>query len=148
MQCLVVAIFGGHKGGIFKVRKHNGPERTVHLVFVPGRFRGRIIDSPQERLNDPRIDFDNLVGNISMGFIMSRLDRFLVGSLNQTEGGTLLFIKPVSEKFYPLFTLRFQVFLMCIGDCMMRCPLDKVAVHKNRHISSQAQNGTSLSATQ
>jgi hypothetical protein len=73
------------------------------------------------------------MGNIPVGFIVSFLNGFPVGGVDQAKSGAPVFIKPVSEESYPVFALRFQILLVRIGDRMMGCPLDEMAVHEYRH---------------
>ena len=56
----------------------------------------------QERLDHRRIDFDDLVGDASVGFVMCLLKRILVGGLDQAKHVRTDLINPVGyEKRTP-----------------------------------------------
>jgi hypothetical protein len=72
-------------------------------------------DPSQERLDHRRIDFDDLVGNIPVGFVMCFLKRILVGGVYPAKRLRTDLVMPIRYEANTTFALDCEVLFMRRG---------------------------------
>ena len=92
---LRVAKSGGHGRRVLQIGKHDRTRGRIKLGRASAICRRRIRDSSQERLDHRGIDFDDLVGNAPVGFVMCLLKRILVGGVHQAKRLRTDLINPI-----------------------------------------------------
>src|SRR5918994_1150756 len=115
------------------IGEHDRPVSGVHNVMRLAGGRLRVLDPAEKGFHRGKRNFDNLARNMAVRLTMHALGGILVGRIHEAEGGAPLVVKPVSEEFYPILILDFEVLAMRVSDVGGCYPVHIVTVHEDRH---------------
>jgi hypothetical protein len=133
---LRVSKSGGHASRVLQIGKHDRTRGRIKMGRASSIHRRRIRDSSQECLDHRGIDFDDLVGNAPMSFVMYFLKRILVGGVHQAKRLRSGLVMPICYETDAIFALDCQILYMRRDNVLASETFRVVAVHVNRLDSS------------
>ena len=124
----------GHLRRADDVGEHDGAQAGIHGRRGNPRNCPGIADAAEERLNRGKIDRDNGIGDFAVRLSMDSLGGGRVGRMDETEGGAILLIEPISHVFDPVPVLNIDVPAVSLGDILRLRSPQVVAIHEYRHV--------------
>ena len=124
----------GNASRVLQIGKHDRTRGRIKRGGASGVYRRRIRNSSQERLDRRGIDFDDLVGNAPVSFVMDFLNRIPVGSLHQAKRLSSRLVMPIGYETDAILALDCQILYMRRDNVLASETFRVVAVHVNRHL--------------